>query len=463
MYYKKQKIANLEMNKLEIPSSAVENFPEENGEDGLLNYTRLLDLDISPEELGNEFEKLTEHTEVNEKKQELLEKRNEHYAKALSENLVNLKEKLPQTPHGRNIFRKAAKNLWRATKIAVGAWVISGIYSGVDLDKQEGFSFKEKAKEELLVKGITSDQEYSAYKPGISEMLYEGITPLGYQDESSSQKGSFGKDFFTFLENHGMPNTGMLQEFVPNLVLGRENRGDEIEKIKNDSGLDSTEKEKAYHEKAWTSSRALYKIAGHSQMPKLDDAWRLYLGMPQEDNTFGISDYQPSRSKDDKYYFKIKGFWDDFESYLKKRNDRDFKEVTDALTKVAKNQQELEELVDKWATTDEEKEAGEYIKKGLPFSGNGLRDYIEFLSSEPGKKMDVKSEVRNGDKQDDIMFHYTMSCGQDEKGCYIAYYDKWDLASFFSENIVTKGVGKPFEIYDRLYYDPVTFEPVAVN
>lgn len=32
------------------------------------------------------------------------------------------------------------------------------------------------------------------------------------------------------------------------------------------------------------------------------DAYNLFLGIPQQNNSFGISDYKPSNSKDDKYY-----------------------------------------------------------------------------------------------------------------------------------------------------------------
>ena len=51
--------------------------------------------------------------------------------------------------------------------------------------------------------------------------------------------------------------------------------------------------------------------------------------------------------------------------------------------------------------------------------------------------------------------------GNDENGKYISYYDKWDLnpykGQYSSANIsniddLSLGIGKPFEIYDRIYY-----------
>ena len=36
-----------------------------------------------------------------------------------------------------------------------------------------------------------------------------------------------------------------------------------------------------------------------------EDAWRMYLGLPQEYNTFAISNYRPSKSMENKYYYSI--------------------------------------------------------------------------------------------------------------------------------------------------------------
>lgn len=58
----------------------------------------------------------------------------------------------------------------------------------------------------------------------------------------------------------------------------------------------------------------------------------------------------------------------------------------------------------------------------------------------------------------DVMGNHTISLGMDEMGHYLSYYDRWDL----SESIEGYGgiAGKPFEIYDRIYYDSITFEPL---
>src|SRR5207253_1198579 len=117
---------------------------------------------------------------------------------------------------------------------------------------------KDEAKKELLKKGITKDQRLG-YVPGVAEALHEGVRPVGYL------------------------NWSKVKNFVPNLVLGRE----------NNPLLDSDDSE---------------RMASGNDTPQRQDAWALYLGMPQEHGTFGISDYKPSRGHDDKYYYKINGF-----------------------------------------------------------------------------------------------------------------------------------------------------------
>jgi hypothetical protein len=135
-----------------------------------------------------------------------------------------------------------------------------------------------------------------------------------------------------------------------------------------------------------------------------EDAWRLYLGIPQAHNTFGISDYQPSKHKEVKYYFKINDFF--------------------------------------------EKLFQHYPYSSLPRSDT-LRMYVLGIGA---KRHKIKKDQIAG-----IMGDYTMSIGEDEKGSYVSYYDKWDLDQIPIEK--NGFVGKPYEIYDRLYYDPETFEP----
>lgn len=57
-----------------------------------------------------------------------------------------------------------------------------------------------------------------------------------------------------------------------------------------------------------------------------------------------------------------------------------------------------------------------------------------------------------------VMGEFTISLGQDEKGHYISYYDLWNLEKSVEGE---KGLlGKSFEIYDRIHYDPNTYEVI---
>ena len=121
--------------------------------------------------------------------------------------------------------------------------------------------------------------------------------------------------------------------------------------------------------------------------------------MPQKNDTFGISDFRPSRSRDKKYYYKINAI--------------------------------------EFSLAD-------------PYLGKSKMEAVRTIV--------IAIEDRNGVFPwfHDVMGNFQWTKGEDESGHYIAYYDRWDLdvplergEGFF---------GQPFEIYDRMYYDPITFE-----
>ena len=55
----------------------------------------------------------------------------------------------------------------------------------------------------------------------------------------------------------------------------------------------------------------------------------------------------------------------------------------------------------------------------------------------------------------DAFGNYTLSKGRDKKGDYVSYYDKWDINPIkaFSKYDQSFGIGKPIELYDRMYLD----------
>lgn len=147
-----------------------------------------------------------------------------------------------------------------------------------------------------------------------------------------------------------------------------------------------------------------------------EDAWSLYLGLPQKHNTIEPSAYRPTDAKDENSsYLKLKGFFNNWDA------DR-VRKVVGALS-------------------------------GTDKMRTGQRDKT------PSGRAYLHRNDDYGDSPEELgstMARYAVSQGKDERGHYISYYDKWDLTG-----VLPNLVGKPFELYDRLYYDPETFQPVS--
>lgn len=153
-----------------------------------------------------------------------------------------------------------------------------------------------------------------------------------------------------------------------------------------------------------------------------EDAWRFYLSLSQKNDTFDVSDYRPEEEQSlqdpsNECCYSLKRFWEN------------------------------------------------YCADAPPIA---IERYFEWAGMRLWVKKDIPSLVKkiqeNGGTLTDkdiycfVMGGFNFHLGEDEKGKYVAYSDVWDIASF-PEN--EKGFfGKPFHIYDRLYYNPETFEPI---
>ena len=145
------------------------------------------------------------------------------------------------------------------------------------------------------------------------------------------------------------------------------------------------------------------------------DLLSLYLGKPQKYNTLSISKYIPSDSKDkNKKYFSIKN--QEFNDYILKHSDEN------------------------------------YLKQGIE---TGEIEYVLDKKREVIPNRYLINDIGTG------LGQFTVGFGNDENGKYISYWDKWDLNPYkglYSEKDISKvddvsmGIGKPFEIYDRIYY-----------
>ena len=255
------------------------------------------------------------------------------------------------------------------------------------IEEHEKKEFQEKVKkaqQELENSGITAEQK-SAYGP-LSDRLFNSINPASYDDLGTKIKG--------FLLN-------------------------ERQDVENVHGVAS----------------------------EREDSWAMYLGLPQKHNTFQISDYQPSNSKNkDQYYYKF-------------------------------NQEKEAALLRFYLSKEEPSEkGGKSFKERLQESISYLQQRLEKYRKRGDRKEERKTQERLDKKIDSLekyrengtiflsdanitntMGEFSMSKGKDEQGDYIAYYDKWDLSPsipLYGKLSVEKITGKPFEIYNRIYYTP---------
>jgi hypothetical protein len=268
-------------------------------------------------------------------------------------------------------------------------------------------SFEEQkriAKLELDKYGYTSDQRKS-YVKGKSEKAFRNIVPQGYGDLTQTL--------------------------------------DRIERYEKNLGRNPEETIWYGAEDSSTGKPIYYDV------PKRDDAFALYLGMPQKNNSFGISEYQPGDSKENKYYFKPNYL----DENLKNRLVKSYLDNVDDDTNVFIANERTDAFGQK---------IDSLRRAGVP---NENPIYAEWMVDNP-------------------LGDFKMSKGKDKKGHYISIYDEWDLNPFkqgegassnpaaaslkafakmkgvdVSDDLeISKlfGAGKPFEIYDRIYYDPKT-------
>jgi len=256
-----------------------------------------------------------------------------------------------------------------------------------------------RAAEQLEREGIT-DERKRAYLPHVSELIYKTVIPQGYDT---------GKKF-----------DPIVQEVIA--------------KIEGDTS-------------AVKGKETLYRSEVNKDR---EDAWRLYLGLPQRNNTFGVSQYKPERGTDDKYYYSINNWLGKFSEGVKSwlhyievpALEKNFNPVK-ALIGAIQKSKELQK--NSWK--------GEYPADGfliLP----GREDDSAYIT------FDYRSRENEQIPDVGIMGTFKISKGEDQRGHYLSYYDRWDVSGNFVEG--ESGLfGLPFEIYDRIYYDPSTYKVLS--
>ena len=149
------------------------------------------------------------------------------------------------------------------------------------------------------------------------------------------------------------------------------------------------------------------------------DALSLTMGFPQKYNSFGVSSYKPSISKENNTI------------YYKLTNDTTINNILQRALEPGSTYQ-VGDLIYKTTT--------------LPIGGS--------------KQLEAESAYNpNITESEGSLGTYTVSRGEDDRGEYISYYDINDYSPFGSympgkgggKNAINSPFGKSFEIYDRIY------------
>jgi hypothetical protein len=154
-----------------------------------------------------------------------------------------------------------------------------------------------------------------------------------------------------------------------------------------------------------------------------EDAWRLYLGLPQLHDTYTESQHRPSiGSGEDVRYMDFANQFD-----------------------MARRLGHLQPLQDRRPTQYD------------------LEDLVKEIQGSPTGTLNRSTLATLDTPFGDPMGTYTLDLGEDERGPYVSYYDKYDLdvpsigaIPFLDPSKIAKA-GQAFDIYGRMYYDPETY------
>jgi hypothetical protein len=240
---------------------------------------------------------------------------------------------------------------------------------------------------------------------GILDKIKTNLNPMNWGLENYSDKGDFNKAYSSARAK------GEKEFIFNNKRYSTKMKGTPEQQLKWSGNIDSQMQNqnflkdrlmninpRGYEDLSSRVYNAVVKNKSERDLTDLSriDAYNIYMGKPQKHNTLGISEYKPSVSKDPN------------QTYFKLNNSEVFDHLKTLITK----------------------------KNGKDVLIGGDDPFFE----------------------GSVMSGYKASLGQDEKGKYISYYDKWDLNPLDFINPITKeeittDYGKPFEIYDRFYYE----------
>jgi hypothetical protein len=240
-----------------------------------------------------------------------------------------------------------------------------------------------------LASTIFGERSETGYVPGVSEAIYNTVIP----DYEGAHYGQFAD------------------------ALGRIARGDP-------GDIDSRMAQSLGGPMRTNREGEPMKPRGEGE----EDAWRMYLGLPQASGTFQESEYRPTIGSGEDIRYR------DFS-----RPDR----VIDTLVSQRDLDEPLAGFDPEAPFTARERES---LRRAYAIEG-----LVKEIEGTGGSVLETDTMGFGGD----VMGDYTLGVGEDEGGSYLSYYDKWDLAPQVAQ---ISRAGQPFDIYGRMYYNPETYE-----
>ena len=198
-----------------------------------------------------------------------------------------------------------------------------------------------------------------------------------------------------------------------------------------------------------------------------EDAWRIYLGLDQEGGTFKESEFRPTIGSGEDVRYREFADPERVISTLASRapysayTDRSGWGATSEEERRRRTLEGLERMISSGKPGIlADHPWGHREVEGGPFITS---DFMGTDVSGPPEGLELDEWGNTRGETGDVMGNYTLSAGEDERGPYISYYDKWDLGPQVGPAHIRKAAqiskaGKPFDIYGRMYYDPETYE-----
>lgn len=303
---------------------------------------------------------------------------------------------IPMAQNGEKLNKGFLEGLWDGIKMGVNP---KNVFVTKDFNKEKDFDTAyTKARNKGEKQFMWNNKRYSTNMEGTpqEQLQWSGIT-----DERLMGSNILRERIARNVSPHGYGHTksaikSILTDTPEIPIPDKDLKG----KLFPSDSLQAIQKEKWMDDNPWTTEGWIPREVG--ERPAHQDALNLTMGLPQKYNSFSVSSYKPTISKN--------------------------KNIT-------------------YYSLNEDKIQNNILQ-------NALNQDLKENESKQVHSIDNPNQT----EQEGALGTYTISRGKDDRGDYISYYDINDYSPF-KEYEPGKGkggmvspFGKPFEIYDRLYF-----------